>query len=59
MSTLWNVVRRMGALADRPTDGDDERQRHRFLLITGASMSFGGASSRSSTALARSRTATP
>ncbi len=42
MSTLWDVVSRMGSLADRPTDSDHERQRHRFLLITGASMSFGG-----------------
>ncbi|MFO0626424.1 MAG: ATP-binding protein [Polyangiales bacterium] len=39
---LWHAVARLGALADRPADSDDERQRHRFLLITGTSMSFGG-----------------
>ncbi len=42
MSKLWDVITRLGALADRPSDSDDERQRHRFLLITGTSMSFGG-----------------
>ena len=42
MSRLGDVILRLGALADRPTDSDDDRHRHRFLLITGASMSFGG-----------------
>ena len=42
MRNVWPWLERMGALADRPTDSDDERQRHRFMLLTGASMSFGG-----------------
>lgn len=42
MTTFWPWLERMGALADRPDDSDEERQRHRFMLLTGASMSFGG-----------------
>ncbi len=42
MSTLWNLIGRFGSLADTPLDSDEERQRHRFLLLTGVSMSFGG-----------------
>lgn len=42
MSRIWPWLQRMGALADRPEDSDQERQRHRFMLLTGASMSFGG-----------------
>lgn len=42
MAALWETVVRLGALADQPTDSDDDRQRHRFMLLTGVSMSFGG-----------------
>lgn len=42
MSKLWSGIERLGGLADRASDTDEERQRHRFLLITGVSMGFGG-----------------
>jgi len=42
MNLSWQTFERFGGLADSPGDTDDERQRHRFLLITGTSMSFGG-----------------
>lgn len=42
MTNFWPWLERMGALADRPQDSDEERQRHRFMLLTGTSMSFGG-----------------
>lgn len=43
MARAWAWIERFGALADRPSDSDDDRQRHRFMLLTGVSMSFGGA----------------
>ena len=42
MSTVRELLVRFSALADQPGDSDEERQRHRFLLITGVSMSTGG-----------------
>ena len=42
MSKFWSSIERLGGLADRASDTDEERQRHRFLLITGVSMGFGG-----------------
>lgn len=42
MKDFWPWLERMGALADRPDDDDEARQRHRFMLLTGVSMSFGG-----------------
>jgi len=42
MTSVAELLSRLSALADRPEDSDDERQRHRFMLLTGASMSFGG-----------------
>lgn len=42
MADVRHLLERFSALADKPGDSDDERQRHRFLLITGVSMSCGG-----------------
>lgn len=39
---LWDIAARFGAIGDRPEDSEDDRQRHRFMLITGVSMSLGG-----------------
>ncbi len=42
MSDLWSKLEGWSTLADRPTDTDEERQKHRFMLLTALSMSFGG-----------------
>ncbi len=39
---VWALVDRLGSLADTPADDDEERQRHRFMLLTGYSMGCGG-----------------
>ena len=40
MASKWYEA--LGSLADRPDDDDDEKLKHRFLIITGITMSFGG-----------------
>jgi len=42
ISWVWPYIERFGEIGDRPGDSDDERGRHRFMLLTGVSMSFGG-----------------
>jgi signal transduction histidine kinase len=42
LNKTWRAIARLGSLADGPTDSDEERQRHLFMLLTGVSMSFGG-----------------
>ncbi len=42
MKHLRTWVEAVGALADRPGDGDERRLQHRFLIVTAVAMSFGG-----------------
>ncbi|MCB9737884.1 MAG: HAMP domain-containing histidine kinase [Deltaproteobacteria bacterium] len=42
MSEHTTMFARFAALGDRPADSDEEKMRHRFMLLTGVSMSFGG-----------------
>jgi signal transduction histidine kinase len=35
-------LERLGAIADRPDEDEEEKLKHRFLLMTAATMSFGG-----------------
>lgn len=37
-----SLLQRFGAMADKPDDDEEEKLKHRFMLLTATAMSFGG-----------------